>query len=248
LRLRPRLEALEDRWLPRTLTVTSAKDHGPGTLRAEIAAAQPKDVIVFSPKLDGKTITLTAGELDITKDLTSQGPGAGQLTISGNEGNTDSSRVFEVAANATVTLSGLTISNGNGATTAGTYGPLGGGILNQGILTVSGWTISGNSIPAEGGGIYNAGTLSVSSCTVSGNYGAYGGGIYNAGTATVSGSTFSDNQADPSLGGGTLGSPNGGGAIYTYSATLTVSNSVFSINTPDNIYGPYADGGGNTFR
>src|SRR5215469_13265088 len=83
-RFPPRLEALEDRWLPSTLTVTSPKDHGPGTLRGEIAAAKANDVIVFSRKMDGQTITLTGGELDITKNLTIQGPGAGQLKISGN--------------------------------------------------------------------------------------------------------------------------------------------------------------------
>ena len=33
---RPRLDALEDRWLPSTLTVTSLADSGPGTLRAAI--------------------------------------------------------------------------------------------------------------------------------------------------------------------------------------------------------------------
>src|SRR5262249_39783056 len=37
---RPRLEALEDRWMPSTLTVTSPLDDGSSsTLRAEIAAA-----------------------------------------------------------------------------------------------------------------------------------------------------------------------------------------------------------------
>ena len=122
-RFRPRLEALEDRWLPSTLTVTTTADSGPGSLRAEIAAAASGDTIVFAPSLDGQTITLTSGELLLNQNLTIQGPGAAQLAISGNQ----LSRVFEVAANMQVTLAGLTILNGNvGVEVAG------GGIYNNG--------------------------------------------------------------------------------------------------------------------
>ena len=88
-------------------------------------------------------------------------------------------------------------------------------------MTMSDCAITGNSA-ASGGGIYNAAgaTLTISNTTVSGNFaGSAGGGIYNAGTA----------------------------------AALTVSNSTFRGNTdgpsgsPDNIFGPYTDGGGNSF-
>ena len=67
----------------------------------------------------------------------------------------------------------------------------------------------------------------------------FGGGIYNAGTATASGCTLTGDYAP-------YGS---GGAIYNAgaAAALTVSNSHFSGNNPDNIYGPYVDGGGDTF-
>src|SRR6516165_12813270 len=44
-RFQPRLEALEDRWLLSTLTVTNNLDSGPGSLRAEIALAQNNDTI-----------------------------------------------------------------------------------------------------------------------------------------------------------------------------------------------------------
>ena len=82
------------------LTVTSTQDSGHGSLRAEIAASHSGDTIVFSPTLDGKTITLTSGELDLTKDLTIHGPGADDLTISGNDPvwyAGEYTRVFEVA-------------------------------------------------------------------------------------------------------------------------------------------------------
>jgi hypothetical protein len=121
----------------------------------------------------------------------------------------------------------------------------GGGIYNTGTLTVISSTVSGN-LAEYGGGIYNAGTGTVSNSTLSGNIADFeGGGIYNAGTLTVSGCTVSGNYA---------GYLNGGAGIYNAgnSAALTVSNSVFSGNMvapdyPDNIFGPYTDGGGNTF-
>src|SRR6516225_3437124 len=82
----PRLEALECRTLPSTFTVLNLADSGPGSLRQAIldANAQPgADTIQFAHGLHG-TIALTSGELDITDDLTIDGPGAGRLAVSGN--------------------------------------------------------------------------------------------------------------------------------------------------------------------
>ena len=145
-RSRPRFEALEARWVPSTLTVTNTLDSGRGSLRAEIAAVKSsKDTIVFAPGLSGQTIQLTSGELHVTQSLTIQGPGAGQLTIRGyNTGDMGAGnfRVFEVAANINVTLSGLTISSGDSsATGTGSMTGYGGGILNCGTLTLSGCTL-----------------------------------------------------------------------------------------------------------
>src|SRR5207244_13183353 len=108
-RLRPQLEAPPGRGLPSQLTVTNNLDSGPGSLRADIAAAHNKDTIVFAPSLNGQTITLTSGSLLISqKNLTIRGPGASQLTVSGNH----NSRVFVIEPGVNVNLSGLTISNG----------------------------------------------------------------------------------------------------------------------------------------
>jgi len=204
---RPTLEALEHRYLLSTLTVLNTHDSGAGSLRAEIAAAHSNDTIVFAPSLDGQTITLTSGELLIKKNLTIAGPGAGELTVSGN----NASRVFEVASKENVTLSGLTISDG-AAPGVGQAGE-GAGILNHGTLTVSGSTLSGNSA-GLGGGILNDGTLTVSNSTLTGNSASYfGGGILNDGTLTVSGSTLSGNSA-----------ASAGGGIYN-DGTVTVKNS-----------------------
>jgi hypothetical protein len=247
---RPRLEALEHRSLPSTLTVlNNLDDYRPGSLREVIAAAADGDTIDFDPSLNGKTITVNSDQMILNKNLTIQGPGAGQLTISGTPlgvGVLSSSRVFEVEAN--VTLNGLTISGGGG--TAHYYSDFspypsswdgyGGAILNFGTLTISACTLSGNYTNTTyqgnyGGGIYNAGTLTVSGCTLYNNsagspgyrYG-YGGGIYNAGTLTVTSSGLYGNSATD------------GGGIYNggYRTTATVTGCTLDGNTATN------DGGG----
>src|SRR5262249_40604697 len=92
LMIRPRLEALEERWRPSTLTVLNAKDSGAGSLRAAIAAAHNGDTINFAAGLIGQTIALSSGELLIKHNVTIVGPGADKLTISGS----NASRVFEL--------------------------------------------------------------------------------------------------------------------------------------------------------
>jgi predicted outer membrane repeat protein len=156
----------------------------------------------------------------------------GTLTISGCilSGN----RTYTGGAIANLgmlTVSGCTLSNNIGS-------QAGGGISNEGTLTVSGCTLSGNSSVYGGGGIFNNGrTLTVSGCTLTGNTAFdWGGAIYSDGSATVMGCTLIGNTANYD-----------GGGIYN-AGTLTVSNSVFSGNSPDNIFGPYTDGGGNTFK
>src|SRR5262249_13871102 len=61
-RFRPSLEALEDRCVPATWTVTNLLDSGPGSLRYEIGQAQNGDIIDFASDVRG-TITLNSGEL-----------------------------------------------------------------------------------------------------------------------------------------------------------------------------------------
>jgi predicted outer membrane repeat protein len=268
------LEALEDRCVPSTLkhhsppppaptlTVINTGDSGPGSLRYEIAAANPGDTINFAPTLDGHTIWLYSGnELDIDKNLTIQGPGAGLLTIDSNLVTSGNSRIFEVGSGATVALSGMTLDGGGGFASNVSLGRVndgfGGAILNFGTLTITGCTLSNNSAaqppdsaafgwpPSEGGAIYNDGVLTVTGCTLVNNSADYGGGISNEsfGTATVNSCTFTGNTA--------FGA---GGGIYNANY-LTVLDSIFSGNivsgnpfAPQNIYGSYTDGGGNTFN
>src|SRR5262249_29424471 len=131
---RPCLEGLEGRLVPST--VTTLVDNVPGSLRQALVDTPSGGAVDFQPGLAG-TITLTAGELVIDKDLTVAGPGASALTVSGN----NASRVFRVTSGVTVAIAGLTIADGR-VTGADVQG---GGIYNAGRLTVTGSTLNNHS-------------------------------------------------------------------------------------------------------
>jgi hypothetical protein len=236
-RFRPRVETLDGRCLPSTLTVTNALDTGvagDGSLRGEIAAAQSGDTVVFAPSLDGQTITLGGYGLYIDKNLNIEGPGANSLAISGG----NQSQVFAVAHGAQVTLSGMTVENGksfnaSGFGFGGGYFD-GGGILNNGTLTLSGDTLSGNVADyGNGGAIANYGALTVTGSTLSDNSATGdGGGIANYGILTVTGSSLSGNSAGH----------NGGGIATEYGGTATVAGSTLSGNRATAGGGIYNDG------
>jgi hypothetical protein len=123
----------------------------------------------------------------------------------------------------------------------------GGGIVNDGTLTITGSTISGNSA-TNVGGIANFGTLTITGSTISGNSADYAGGISNnSGFLTITGSTISGNSATDGGGiykySGTLtitgstisgNSATDGGGIYKYSGTLTITGSTISGNSASN--------------
>src|SRR4051794_31153937 len=81
--IRPRLESLESRDLPATITVTTSADAGPGSLRAAIERANQDpapDTIDFAPSVTG-TIALSNALPDLSTDLVISGPGASALSV-----------------------------------------------------------------------------------------------------------------------------------------------------------------------
>src|SRR6266852_1446206 len=107
-----RLEALEDRCVPSTFAVTNADDNVAEmhTLRWAVANAASGDTILVTAAVKDTPIVLTQGELLLTQSVTIEGVSNVDETVSGG----GTSRIFEVAAGATVTIENLTLTGGNG--------------------------------------------------------------------------------------------------------------------------------------
>lgn len=234
--------------------VTTSADDGPGSLRRAIRDACAGGTITFdmTPGHVVSPITLTSAELLISKGLTIQGPGANLLTVArSSSGGTPNFRIFTINSGTTVTISGLTISNGRTADGVGTPGDFGGGIYNSGTLNLTTVVVSGNRTGngtngGVGGGVFNLATLTLTRSTISGNQtgdgsngnGGAGGGIYNnTGSLTLIDTTVSGNQT----GNGDIAHIGGsGGGMFSFLGTLTLINSTVG----DNQTSSNGDGGG----
>ncbi|MDX2077133.1 MAG: hypothetical protein SFZ02_11925 [bacterium] len=184
--------------------------------------------------------------LNFSLELTILNDGAG-ITINANSNAVTfdgggTTRFFTVNGGASLTLDGLTLQNG------GLFPGSGGAIQNNGTLSITNSTLSGNSVASFGGAIYNDGTLTITGSTLSGNSaGTSGGAIYTSvgNTITISTSDFTNNSAD--YGGAILNNLNiitisdstftnnsvtiDGGAIYNGSGAVTITNSTVSGNS-----------------
>lgn len=153
------------------------------------------------------------GDLDIKADVNIVGEGAQNTIIESN----GTHRVFHVHSGHTVNLSHVTVRGGHLALSD----PYGGGIKNDGTLTVNDSIITG-TFAYLGGGLSNSGTLILNNSTVSQNVGEQGGGgIFNeGGTLRVTNSTISEN---------TVNAGNGGG-LYHVSGSVTLRNATILLN------------------
>ena len=218
--------------LAATLTVTNHDDSGPGSLRDSIANAASGDTITFALPTPS-TISLTSGELLIDKNLTVAGPGADSLTIELSSSFILGNPVLHIAeGNFDVTMSGLTVSKGNGGRFSSGRG---GGLDNQssGTVAVSACTISDN-FAGDGGGVNNEGqgTLNLTDCIVTGNTSiGLGGGVSNEfgnGIVTILRCTISSNSTG-SNGGGIWNA--GSQTVMTITDSTIADNSVTSSST-----------------
>jgi hypothetical protein len=203
----------------RTATVC-ASDCAYTTIQAAIDDATTGDVISVRDPVH------TEAGIVVTKDLIIAGQGADTTVVQAAASpGTAKDRVVTIAPGMTVTLQGLTIRHGNVA-------DAGGGLLNEGTLTLINSTVSGNAATYGGGGLHNYfSTLTLINSTVSGNTARVGGGLFNyLGTLRLTNSTVSGNAA--TYGGGGLF--NTGSNLFNAGVgTLTLINSTVSGNAAE---------------
>lgn len=224
-----------------TFTVTTNADTGAGSLRATIAAAHadatPPTKVDFAASVTSP-ITLTTGEIGVTKSMTIQGPGADKLTISGVEG----SRILNVnnpstSALISVAVSGLTLTGANPFANGGAI------YAYRTNLSISACVITGNS-GYNGGGVYLAGdfshhlypNLTIGDSTFSGNIAIKGGGGVSAnvtGAVNIDNVTFDQNHAG-----------NGGGGLALHTASDPASSVTLTHSSITNNKGSLAALGG----
>lgn len=199
------------------------------------AAGSGTDVISFSLTTPA-VITLSLGKLDISAEpLSIVGLGANLLAIDGN----NSQQVFNITSDIPVSISDLTVRNGNTV-----YD--GGGLFSIGDVTLSDAVFSDNTSGDDGGAINVLGTLVMTNVDVLNNNaagfgggintmfspvtiiggrienntsGSWAGGLYVNGELTISGTQFISNSAQTYS-----------GAIFAWD-NIAVTNATFERNT-----------------
>ena len=215
--------------------------------------ADGADEIRFDASLNGGTILLAGGQLDISEALTIDASAlpAG-LTINAQR----RSRILDITAETgDFTIAGLTLTAGRTtdsqppvvaleialAQVADDAGGHGGAIrsLTTGDLTITDSTVSGSrteGADADGGGIYARGDVMLNRSAVTGNFtqgdDAEGGGIHSLGDVLLVNSTVSGNS--------TQGVNARGGGIYAR-GSITLDHSHVRVN---HTIGTFAAGAG----
>lgn len=186
------------------------------------------DGVIMQEPLSGTESLVTIGDGTNSPQIKIIGSNAAELSV-----NTDSNqaRGIYVNSNATVSISGVTISSGVTLKD-------GGGIYNKGNLTLDNVIVK-NCNAKSGGGIYSEGSLTMNNGAVTTNTASNsGGGIHNTGDATLNDVNIEENTAQ-----------NSGGGIFANlgSARLIMRGGRIFKNTADGPSSVSGNGGGLRF-
>jgi hypothetical protein len=191
-------------------------------------------IACFNQEFTPEAVTTTTYTITLTADITltaatepidSTTTGT-VLIVAGNGFTVDGRgilgvRPFEIKTDTIVHMSDFTITGGH-------VSGFGGGILNDGNLTLTNMSVLSNTTGSSGGGggihNYSNGMMTIVNSTLSHNESETGGGINNAGTLTLNHVTMSGN----------IESGGGDGAALANFGTLTMANSIVANSINNN--------------
>jgi hypothetical protein len=223
------------------------------SLRSAVEASN-QDLAADTIVVPASTYALTQGALDVssTRTVTISGAGAGGTIITAN----GQSQVLTINGEASATLSGLTLADGNA--TSGDGGNV--FVGNSGSLSLDHVRVT-NGVAFNGGGIAasSASAIAISSSLIdnNGSSGLYVTADTSAGTAVAirdstvafnrrAGLTVLANAGSLQIGAATIAANSGVGLdVPSPSSTWTVGGSILAGNSPSNCAAPIGDAGGN---
>ena len=257
-------------------TISDAAVSGTGlwNLRTAVTAAN-----ALAASGTATTLNLASGTYTLSSSLQVTATGVGSLNLVGNlngtgstatiiSGNNNSAvgSIFHVTK-ANLTLSKLTLENGN-ATSTSPNGSNGGAIAATNtwagqVVSLNNVSVLNSTSTNNGGGIYQSGgTLILTGSTIHANTAAAGGGVYasnsqvtlnqslvNSNTATYGGGVYANNSHvtlnQTSVNSNTA--TEWGGAAYLNSSTFTMPGGTLNSNTASGNAGAiYASGSSST--
>jgi hypothetical protein len=241
--------------VPQTFIVDDDGKADFDNIQAAVDVANNGDEIVVMPG----TYTSTADEVVnmLGKEVWLHSSEGQEVTIIDSQG-TRGGIVCDTGETAKTIIEGFAITNGHS-----TYG---GGMYNKDSNpTLVSCTFIGNFANSDGGGMYNKNSNpTLENCLFTGNNANnYGAGMWNSSSSpTLTDCTFEDNYTTHYGGGGMWNSSSsptltnciftgnhassGGGMWNSSNSNPTLTDTVVCGNTPDQIYGDYTNGGGNT--
>jgi hypothetical protein len=228
-----------------TFTVTNAEDSGPGSLRQAIVDANEADgadAIGFDAALEGQTIVLTSGPLEIEDSVSMTGPGADELVVRSDDPEID---ILKIGGNGvSVALTGIAIEGGedgiqidagtNGSTVALTHVRIARQLADDGIsvsgtlnrIRINGSILEGSEDNVSVEGTKNAVLIVGSTIRLAKQDGISAEGDGNA--LTIENSTINKNGEDPS-------EPNDGIDVNGSGNTIRLTQVTSSHNGEDGL-------------
>ena len=216
------------------IIVSNVADSGAGSLRAAMTAAESQtgpDEVRFEGTLTG-TIQLQSALPAITQSLTIEGPGADAVTVRRSSGG-DYEVFLADNASRSLSISGLTISNGKGSFAGGVSSRASlvldgvaivdndraGVFATQTQATIRNSTIADNTSSGSGAVLSFGAAITIENSTITGNTSEFGAAVTTEGTSTIAASTIAGNTNSGS-------SASGAANLRVVSGSLVVTSSI----------------------